>query len=106
MGEVCRGGLERDGVARAISDSTSKTAGPESERGKAELIKQAAVLADLVSLCSLKDVPVKDVPVGRCEARQTIGVAFSVFSTKSMDTVQSIVPSKPSRALELKASRR
>ena len=70
MEEVCRGGLERDGVARAVSDSTIKRTGPEIERGKARLDRAAAVLADICesawnSVQSERShkVPVKDVLV-------------------------------------------
>jgi len=84
--------------------------------GKPDSTKQAAVLADNYESArksgqserSHKDVPVKVVlsstcweqerrAPGRREARRTIGATFSVSSVKSMDTLQSIVPSKPSR---------
>ena len=85
--------------------------------GKPDSIKQAAVLADNESVRksvqserSHKDVPVKDVLVksstgweqerwspGAARSKMNNRATFSVFSSKSMDTLQSIVPSKPSR---------
>ena len=112
MGEVCRGGLERDSVARAVSDSTPERAGPEewereSQSQSSRLRFLLITMSWLTSLCSLTDhirmhqwrmwSPPQvgsrsDRTLGRCEARWTIGATFSVSSAKRMDTLQSIVP--------------